>query len=624
MHKRNFKLMLLLLVLIVGLQYAAFAQPEPPSPEADWYPPLEGTPTAPPGTSFAITSSSTPSSGNIRAWLVDVNFNVRREFYCTDYMQLVVQTTFSNFYLWVYEWYPNGVGHWLIYMLGPISGPGTIVVRYFRPEPAEPEGLHTWKIWLYDTNTGSWGVYVINFNYRTNPKARLAIVNAQYSLKVGKQYTFTIRVENLGEVKWTYVVEAISSGVSVTPSSKEISIDPQSSANIDFIVKPEQPGSYTIEFRVLSKKCGVRIEDSKTVNVNVEVLKPGPFKEGDITPTEVREGEETTFTVLFVNKGSGTAKNVEIRVVEAQGFDIIKGSDSSPDIPSGAYGHAQIILKPREGGLKQIKVKVTYRDEVGKYYEDTLYYQVKVLSYLGEISDIKLPSTLVIQKAYTLTVEVHNTGDLDCTYEVRVSSNLPAEIMPKSQIVSVSKGSSDIAEFTIKPVEKGTLVLKVELYIKHLGKKVDSKTVSALAKEVSLKLQEVSQSEIYVNEKGYIKVTLRNTGDLDVNALIKVTIEGKTYEETKYIPAGETIEVSIPVVCSKEGDIPVEIQVLDKNTGLILCTSTAAIHVKSKLIYWIAGITAVVAIVIVILALMYYKRKKSTTLPLPPPPPPSS
>jgi len=602
-----------------------FSQPEPPSPEEEWYPPVEGEALAPPGSQFISYSSSTPSSGNINAWIADIKFNKRNEFYCTDYMQLFIQTTFTSFLVYVYEWYPPGntpSGHWLIYRYGPLTGPGTFVIRYFVPEKYEPEGVHTWKIWLFDTVTWSWATYIIRFNYRHNPRASLIIVYAEYSLKIGRQYTYRVRVENYGEVDWKYTVEAVSSGISIQPQSTDISVPAGGSKEITFTLSPTQIGSYTINFKLINKICYQRIEEQKSINVNVGVLKPGPLKESDIVPTEIEEGDEKTFTITFTNTGPGIAKNVQILVVSASGFDIIKGSDTCPDIPSMGKGMAQIILRAKEGGIREIRVKISYKDEIGNSYEDTLYYNVKVLKYSGEINNIRFPALIGEDREYSISLDIYNDGDLDCTYEISISTNMQADILPQKISIFVKKGSMETVQFKLTPHDKGTLILNIKLYVKKLNKQVDSKTYTATVKAVSAKTKSFAQSEIYVNEEGSIEVEVENDGELDLNLIVRLKVESNIYEKEVSLSVGETKKITFDIIGIKEGDLSATIELIDKDTNKVISTSSYTIHVKSRLPMYIGIATAIIAVAIVIV-IVYLKIIKKKRLPPPPPPPPT-
>jgi hypothetical protein len=123
--------------------------------------------------------------------------------------------------------------------------------------------------------------------------------------------------------------------------------------------------------------------------ISIKVLKPGPMVEAGINPITCIQNKEEKFEVSFINKGEGIAYNVTAKIIDAPGFEIIKGEDFSENIASGSNGKVDFILKPLIGGWKNIKILIKYADEEGKKYENTIEYKINVHIILRISSPIK-------------------------------------------------------------------------------------------------------------------------------------------------------------------------------------------------------------------------------------------
>jgi len=377
MNRSYILVLVLLFVLIVLVRFSTvYAQfePEPPSPDEEWYPPEPSYPRV--YKDFhAYTSgltTSVPSPAAITLLLLDINDKVRSEFYGSEMFYLRFISSFNRFFLYLYEWYPSGTvpsGHWLIYAWGPIEvGSGAIVnIGYFYPEINEPMGLHTWKCWLYDPDYDRWATGIVRFNYYKYPIAIIERIDAPQEVIVNDRYELNVYIKNFGEIDYTYTIKV--SGLStITPTQLTLNVKAKSQSNGIFSFSTSTPGTINL---VIDLYVDNTILDSKTLVLTAKILKPGPMIIGDFSPAVLKEGEEISLSFTFINSGEGEARQVFARI-DAPGFMVISGMDSSPNVTPGGAGRAVFVLRPIEGGRKTVQVKITYSDIVGNTYTDTI------------------------------------------------------------------------------------------------------------------------------------------------------------------------------------------------------------------------------------------------------------
>ena len=374
--------LIVLLTVLLAPQYlpTALSQPEPPSPEEEWYPPPPSENRSMAYDLFTSGTGTVPAPGTLSLEILDVNGRVRRELYGSERFYLRFTSPYNTFFIYLYEWYPSGTvpkGHWLIFGAGPVStGSGVMVsIGYFMPELGEPEGIHVWKCWLFNPAAGKWSTGIIRFGYYRFPRAIIERVVYPSDLVVGGSYQLSVYVRNTGEVGYSYTVKVEGVGVSVAPAEQGVSIQAKSSTSLAFQLNILSPGDLKIKVTVLAD--GVEL-DSKSYELKARILKPGPMVMGGVSPTMLRVREEARIEVTFTNRGEGAARQV-MAYVEAPGFAIIKGSDFSPDVPAGGAGRVEFVLKPLEGGRKSLRIVVSYRDEAGNTYVDELYVDCLVL-----------------------------------------------------------------------------------------------------------------------------------------------------------------------------------------------------------------------------------------------------
>jgi hypothetical protein len=163
------KLTILTLLSVAFLLGFVSCQPEPGSSEEDWNPP------PPSGEEFGdqpLYMVSSGSSVSLDVWFADRNKNTREEFYGDDLIYLWISTKYTSVHVYIYEWYPHGnapSGHWLIYARH-MNGGGIYRIGPFYSESYEPEGIHTWKVWLY--HGGNFDSSISRFDYKQEEKPK--------------------------------------------------------------------------------------------------------------------------------------------------------------------------------------------------------------------------------------------------------------------------------------------------------------------------------------------------------------------------------------------------------------------------------------------------------------------
>ncbi|MGC1120516.1 MAG: thrombospondin type 3 repeat-containing protein [Candidatus Methanofastidiosia archaeon] len=168
MNTSNKKLMVLTLVaLVLTLVLGnAVAQPsEPPCMGCGWTPPVPDSPEYGGSLQYIFYSSGGGTSA-LDGWFTDKNHNTTDEF-CQDGMiHFYLSTNAFSSIAWIYEWYPSGSprGHWLVWE-AYLGSPGIYHFGPFWPENREPEGEHSWEVWLYDLGTGRFSDGIFRFDF---------------------------------------------------------------------------------------------------------------------------------------------------------------------------------------------------------------------------------------------------------------------------------------------------------------------------------------------------------------------------------------------------------------------------------------------------------------------------
>jgi len=143
--------------------------PPPDDPYEPWTPPGGGGD----GDGFLAGGGTPPPPGarcTIQsAFMRDQVGNARTEFIGSELIYLDVTVSIvpnTQTVLWVAEYFPTGTltQHWL-FTNWPVASSGTWSFGPFYAQPFEPEGVHTWRIWLVDYTAGYYTEFLVNWNY---------------------------------------------------------------------------------------------------------------------------------------------------------------------------------------------------------------------------------------------------------------------------------------------------------------------------------------------------------------------------------------------------------------------------------------------------------------------------
>ncbi|MEM4185918.1 MAG: hypothetical protein QW801_01410, partial [Candidatus Caldarchaeum sp.] len=263
----------------------------------------------------------------------------------------------------------------MIWAAGPFTGGGTYRIGIFLPEPTEPEGRHTWKIWLWNPTRG-WATAILRFDFWEHPRPKIERVDVAPNMKRNSPHTVSVVIRNTGEKQQAYVVSLEGTGFTINPSSSTTIVNPGATATVQFQVIPTLYGQLSLTAKVMADS---RIYDSKTFGINVRT--PLPSHRLDIfgLPSEVKIGEIVPITVSFANTGEGVAQQVSIRITSAEGVSVIKGSDTVSQVQPGASYTLSLQVRPETGGVRTITLRLEYMDEEGKRYSDEYMISLKVL-----------------------------------------------------------------------------------------------------------------------------------------------------------------------------------------------------------------------------------------------------
>jgi len=411
--KKKLVCLLAVCILGVGILGPVLAQPPDPPEEnpEDWYPPLGEE-----GATFYVGSEqiTTSSSSTLNVWLENGNFERVIIFYGDDPIYLYVDTQFTSFSLWLYEWYPRGStgpgGHW-IFWARRFNGSGTWRFT-LHPEQGEPEGDHRFGIWIYDWNSGTWDNEFIGFEYYEKPptRAEITAITTQGTMKKDTSYSFNVEVKNTGIASSTFEVSVEGNGFETKPLSVSLNISPNDTKTAYFTITPRTTGPITP--KVVVKAEGDTIT-SRSTTISVGGKYPGPITLQTQTTNKMTCEEEEDFSVVLYNEGEGTAEHVTAKIVKAEGFDVIKGTEALADISSHSSKTATFTVKPRSEGNKSIEIEVTYRDEEGNPLSDTVLANI----YVGS----KPPATLTIESSPNASVYINdeNKGTTPLTIELK-------------------------------------------------------------------------------------------------------------------------------------------------------------------------------------------------------------
>jgi len=196
---RTIFLIIVLLMIVTFLPVVrAQPPPPPPDPEADWNPP------APSGSEQGmhryITLIVGPGgSGAAAAWMTDYAYNRKTDFKGSESLYLWIVSPYSCYFFWWYEYYPPGTvpqGQWMVWANGPLSG-GVYIIGPLSPEPDEPIGPHTERVWMMDCATGAFAHANARWNYGKDPTViptTAALTVSQTEINPGQQVSVSASI----------------------------------------------------------------------------------------------------------------------------------------------------------------------------------------------------------------------------------------------------------------------------------------------------------------------------------------------------------------------------------------------------------------------------------------------
>lgn len=253
---------LTLLLALAFLVPIAQAQPLPPeNPSEPWSPPDEGGGSLPGGEGVLVEGGAPPAPGAqasiLSAYMQDELGNDKTEVTGRESIYLTVTVSVipgNRTTLSVAEYLPTGTPtrHWLYYNW-PVESSGTWQFGPFYAQPPEPEGIHTWKIWLNDRTTEHYDEYLTSFSYFSGEPAPepeepaapadvstvASVTLSSMSIKVNDTITAssTVTPANSGSV----TIEQSKDGVVWIPIGSGVA-----TGTVTGQFTPSEPGDYMI------------------------------------------------------------------------------------------------------------------------------------------------------------------------------------------------------------------------------------------------------------------------------------------------------------------------------------------------------------------------------------------
>ena len=255
--------LILLCVLVFMVPFAAQAQTLPPEdPSEPWSPPDEGEGSIPFGGSPPVLSEGgvPPAPGAqcaiLSAFMQDELGNGKTEFIGKEqiYLNLTASAVPGNrTTLHIAEYFPTGTltRHWLIYNW-PVSASGTWRFGPYYAQPLEPEGIHSWRIWLTDRTTQYQDHYLVRFNYFSEEQETEAEKPALVNISTSVTTTLSSLSINDNETVTVFgtVTPPNSGSVMIEQTKDGLTWIPITSGTATGTVigqfTPTEPGSYII------------------------------------------------------------------------------------------------------------------------------------------------------------------------------------------------------------------------------------------------------------------------------------------------------------------------------------------------------------------------------------------
>ncbi|MEJ5920805.1 ABC transporter permease [Bifidobacterium thermophilum] len=121
-----------------------------------------------------------------------------------------------------------------------------------------------------------------------------------------------------------------------------------------------------VSFRYEYVDAGQRSSNSVDEKISVPVSQPDRFQINDpVIPDDAQNGQESTITLAYVNKGKGDISNVEA-TMDGKGFDTVSKTQYLGNVASGGSGTIAYAFTPTDSGDLDAKITVTYEDSDGQ------------------------------------------------------------------------------------------------------------------------------------------------------------------------------------------------------------------------------------------------------------------
>ena len=239
----------------------------------------------------------------------------------------------------------------------------------------------------YDTDKGTvQGTYsqriVVPTNYKTAtpgaPTPNIILTNYTYGDKVSAGQVFRLNMEFMN----TSQVSPIENVVISLETGEGLSIN--SSSNTFYVPKmgPGEKKAQQVDVQALFQTKDSKVQSPKiTISCKYEYIDKTERKQSTAAETiavpvyqpdrfqvsppsfveEIRQNEETTISLPYVNKGRGQVYNVEASL--EGDIQVIDRSLNLGNFDAGKSGTIDFIATPKKAGTFEGRVKVTYEDE---------------------------------------------------------------------------------------------------------------------------------------------------------------------------------------------------------------------------------------------------------------------
>lgn len=456
-------IIVLLLTTLAQAPHVYAQPPEPPlDPEEEWYPPIP-TKEVPAPYMCTVVGSTPTHPGRLVAWFENERYVKTYAFYKHNQIFLVISSPTSDFFLFIYEYYPPGTvpkGHWLTWNWRIRAG-GVIRIGPFLPEPLEPEGVHTWKIWLWDVINSRWYVTIIRFDYRERPPTEGTIMDIYVpsTMKPGESYQITVEVKNTGIAGSTFRVQVTADGATVSPSHQLIDLGPGELREVSFSIIPNVPGTMTVRISLISEAERKTLDERTRI---VQVIVSLPSIRTDIKiPTLVAVGRSALIDVSIVNEGEGTARNIVISVTNTEDCEVRPKTISIGSLIPGQSTEASLTIIPlaEEGS---ISIEINYQDEVGKSHRISRTISISAVLPRAEIVGLRIPEEIMESEEKDIEIIILNPSKVETDVKLMLKPGPGLTVFPSERSLTLEPGEETAVMFSISG-EAGDRKLRITL-----------------------------------------------------------------------------------------------------------------------------------------------------------------